>query len=149
MALAGLLLLAGCDRGGSPSREDFIGRANEICRETSGWAGEVRPPEGTAAEDPAAWLEPLDDVIRLYEEALERLRALPPPEADRSDVQGALAEIDVVIDALERARDAAAAGDLDAMRAAVAEAGRLGDRSGAFFRSSGALECAPAVSPGA
>jgi hypothetical protein len=135
----------GCVDGGPLSHQAFVDRANEICRETSAQAGQVRPPEGTSTGDPQAWLDPLDRVIGLYEDALVRLRQLRPPEDDRPGVERALAEIEVVVSALRRARAAAADGDLEAMQASVAEAGRLIERSGAFFRTYGALDCAGAA----
>lgn len=137
----------GCVDDGTLSHQAFVDRANEICRETSGQAGQVRPPEGTSAGDPRAWLDPLDHVIGLYEDALVRLQQLSPPDDDRPGVEGALAEIEVVVAALRRARAAAADGHPEALQAAVVEAGRLIERSGAFFRTYGALDCAATARP--
>lgn len=70
--LLSALLLAGC---GEPDRETFVREANAACQERA--AGQ----EALAAL-PAD--EMLPAATLLYEQELERLRALEPPEEDRA-----------------------------------------------------------------
>lgn len=67
-----VIALAGC---GEPDRETFVREANAACRERA--AG-----QDALAGLPASELVPA--ATRLYEQELERLRALEPPDADRA-----------------------------------------------------------------
>lgn len=105
VVLAGLAgVLAGCGGGSADgdamSREDFIARANEICRDARAEADYPRNPE--TDEEIAGALEEAAAVIRRLD---SRLRALSPPPELANDVEAWLADNDVAVDMLEEAAD--------------------------------------------
>ena len=100
--LAALLCACG---GGSPggdtlSRDEFVTRANEICRDAREDAAYPQKPRSDEA-----FAEALDSAAAAYRDLHSRLSALRPPSELESDVEALLRNADVA-DTVETVADA-------------------------------------------
>jgi hypothetical protein len=103
VALAGAaaLTVTGCG-GGRLSHGDFVRRADAVCSAYDAQVNLLTRP--TSYDDVTAYVEM---TLPLYVAALDKLRALEPPSADRAAVKAWLASTAKVEAAMRRLRDAA------------------------------------------
>ncbi|MGH3033283.1 MAG: hypothetical protein ACRDON_01840 [Gaiellaceae bacterium] len=103
-----------CDGGGGTQesakrlRAEYIAQAQSICSTATARFETAADPYGEELENIAAWSEA---AARFSEEAITRLRALPPPEADRARVKQVLSFMALQPDLFRQLAAAASAGD--------------------------------------
>jgi hypothetical protein len=100
-----LALIAGCGGGGAGderlSHDEFLTRANEICREASRDASVPQNPEGDAEIADA-----LDAAAAVVRHRRSQLSELQPPAELESDFDGFLRNDELAADTLARGADA-------------------------------------------
>jgi hypothetical protein len=133
--LAALLCACG---GGTPggdtlSRDEFVTRANEICRDAR---EDAAYPQNPRSDEEFA--EALDSASAAFRDLHSRLSALGPPSELESDVEALLRNAEFVADTLEKMADAvrkkgslAALGMIQVLTETEKEADRLARRIGA------------------
>lgn len=150
VAAAGLL--AGCTDE-SPSRPEFIARANDLCREVERDLDSVDEQFSSAGS-----LDEVDEAVdratRAYEDFHREVNQLEMPEKDRATLDRWLDAIDRTVEALHRLDDAVDAGDARRVRAIAREGAELEEEAGRIADIYGLDECAArasaaAVRPGA
>jgi hypothetical protein len=131
-------VVAGCSGGGasaeSMSREEFVAKANEICRDSRRDAQYPRNPSGSEE-----FAEALDSAAAALRDLISRLRDLPVPPELAGDVEAWLANDDLAAHLLEEAADAvrkdssvaAALGVTPVLNDATKESERLARKIGA------------------
>ena len=137
--LAAAILATGCGGGDDgPGREDFITRADDVCRGVDRAIAELKPP--TTPKELAAQVERL---VGVSDDALRRFRALDAPEDLRGQVRdyiGALERQTAVARQTQAAASEANRPDLERLAAQTAELNARSDRIAADigFRVCGA-----------
>jgi hypothetical protein len=106
-ALAAAVLLAGCGGGHkSPSRAQFIARADRICADTNAQYPAIertlKSVLGTSSPDLQAGADALVRARRLGERGLARLRALLVPHGDEARISSMWAAVEDEVAAIGR-----------------------------------------------
>lgn len=138
-----VVLAPGCSDG-RLSKTEYIEQADSICAETAAASADLEAPTDARSFDRL-----VERAQELTDDALSRLRALEPPEEDE-------AQIDRMLDAIERAA-AELPAIADAARAQdAAEMGRIGNRIQSLAQTAqtiasdyGFAECGKTSVPGA
>jgi hypothetical protein len=139
LSAAGALLLAACGGSGRLSHGSFVAKANAICADYHAHAAKLPRPHKTSAF--ATYARRL---LPLYRDALARLEALRPPNADASAYAQLLARDRGIERDVEAIARAAHAGNASAYRAALARARTDDARSSELARTLGLDVCARA-----
>jgi len=98
--------------GFSAEKKAYIEKVDAICTDTNTKLAPVE--EQTFAEFPPtaeAWKEGLPGLLAAFKPAVEQIKALTPPAADKPAIDAILQKEDSIIQALEQAKVAADAGD--------------------------------------
>ncbi len=135
-----LLAAAGCGGGGGGerlSREDYVAQADAICKEVEQKADELAAP-GSIQEIPPY----VDGALPIFDEGLERLEALRPPEDLRDKVDDWLAAGDRTRELLADLKAAAEEGDAAKVREIGARGDMLDEETDRLARELGLVECA-------
>jgi len=131
LALALAIAAAGCgggDSGGDRlTATEFADQANAICKDFNGKIDDLGTPATVAELGDYA-----DKAIPIFEDGLDDLHALEPPETIEESVDAWLATGDAALERVRKVRDAAKDGD-------EAEVGRLTREAAAAERGSDAL----------
>lgn len=117
--------LASCgdDEADALSKEDLIEQADAICQETNDeldplWDEWWTSFEEVDVDDPAnqdlvftSFDTLMDELVPVWEEQVDQLRDLAPPEADEQLIEDLLDDLDAAVDEMDEIIDAAAEGD--------------------------------------
>ncbi len=128
IAIAAGLLVAGCGAdGGDPlTKAEFVEQANAICQTSADEAEPIVEAifAGLGEGDPSVdgtifvrWADAMDELVPLFEQQLDDIRALEPPADDQEFIETLLADQRAAIAEFDRLIDAAAAGDVTARAA--------------------------------
>ena len=155
LALAALAALAGCgggDDGGDagPSREEFVAKANEICREGEQQLTELTEEAQrkiqaaqTPEEQQRAVADVLDASVDEYQPVLDRLRAVEAPEPLREEWSAFLEDIQEGFDRFPELADATREGDRERLSELTEEFTRIASDTRPFAERNGLEDCLP------
>jgi hypothetical protein len=111
LAIVTGLVLVGCGgNGGGLTKEEYAERADSICREY-----QQRAQISSAATAPA-FAAAADRTLAAFDDAMDELRELEPPESEQDLVDQWFAQLRVLRADVEKMRDRAKAGDLQGVR---------------------------------
>ncbi len=133
-------VLAGCgggDGGDRLSRDEFVAQASEICNRFETRIEAIPAPRATA-EVP----EYVDKARPAFEEGLEDLRELNPPEDLQDRYDDLLATGDTTLDRFDELRNAAEDGDEAEVNRIVEQVEREDEESDRIARELGLAACA-------
>jgi hypothetical protein len=148
-ALAVLLVAAAAGCGGSdddaPSREDFAGSANRICREAEAKVNEIA--EQTRARpglDPdEAAIEVLERGTEAYRPYMDRLRDLAAPEDLRDDWDAFLDGVQEAFDLFPRLAAATRSRDREELSELTTRFAQIAGDTRPFAQEHGLTDCLP------
>jgi hypothetical protein len=118
--LLAIVLVAGCGGGSSGprlTREQYAAKADAICTKYKQKTDALSRP--STLSDLA---DVSDQVLPLLHKAKGELKHLRPPQDEEATANAWLDEFDVIVNDVEKIRDAAKKGDTAAIRAAAAPA---------------------------
>jgi hypothetical protein len=130
---------AGCSNG-ALSKEEFIERADAICRDVDKQSTNLKVPE--KASQAPAFADRAHDIV---EEAIEKLRNLEPPEEDKKQIERMIDSIEEANDYLPRIAQAAADEDLKRFQELNANLGRAVDEANRIANDYGLEVCGGAA----
>lgn len=138
--LLAIVLVAGCGgegpKGQRLTRDEYAAKADAVCTKYKQRADALSRP---------ATLSDLADlsnqVLPLLHDARGELRALRPPQNEAATAQAWLDEFDVIIDDIEKIRDAAKKNDADAVQDAAEPALRHNEHSNDLATQLGMTVC--------
>ncbi len=138
--LLAIVLAAGCGSGGSKdqrlTRDEYAAKADAVCSKYKAKADALSRP--ATLSDLA---EVSDQVLPLLHSARGELRALRPPQNEEATAKAWLDEFDVIIDDIEKIRDAAKKNDAAAVQAAATPALRHNEHSNDLATQLGMTVC--------
>jgi hypothetical protein len=152
MALAAV---AGCgggddDGGNGPSRQEFVGDANAICREGEQKISEVsqeRQDEIRQAKSPEeqrkAVADVLETTVEAYRPYLDRLRDLEPPADLQGDWSNFLDDIGEAFDLIPELAEATRDGDRERLSELTTDFTRIAAETRPFAEKTGLDDCLP------
>ncbi len=149
--VAGASLVAGCGaQGADPlSKPEFIDRANAICQASNDEADPIFAEvwAATGDGDPAVdeqvfalFAEAIDEVMPIFEQQLDDLRALEAPTEDKEFIETLLSDQEAALADFSHLVTAAAGGD-DSAREAMDDDGGLFDDIDRRAREYGLTSC--------
>ncbi len=138
------LLVAACGAGGGASKADYVKQANAVCRDAAKQVAALRIP-GRA--DVTAMPKAAAEVVAVQRRALDRLRAIKPPKADRARIAKWVALVDQTIDQADLSAAAQKHGDIQRAITANANGSALDRRADEIARGYGLRMCVQAASP--
>ncbi len=143
LAVAGtvvaLALAAGCGGDDGPSAEDYVRQGNEVCREATADAKDIKRPTGDSSEAVATYANAF---LPIAKRRLEGLRALEPAEDDARFHERLIEEQERYVAAVETLGEAAGREDRATSARAAEEGARAAGRSALLFRELGLDSCA-------
>lgn len=126
----------------SQEKRAYIDRADAICREAN---QRLKPLEEQAfsrgVPDLATWRTFLTSAVPIFEDVLNRVRALTPPPGDETTISGMVDDFDRALASARRATEAAAAGEQRAFDAALDEATTFAGRGDDQSKRYGFRDC--------
>ncbi len=137
--VAALALAAGCGGDDGPSAEDYVRQGNEVCREATADAKDIKRPTGDSSEAVAAYANAFLPIAR---RRFEGLRALEPAEDDVRFHERLIEEQERYVAAVETLGEAAGREDRATSARAAEEGARAAGRSALLFRELGLDTCA-------
>jgi len=142
-AVALLALAAACSGGGGgPTKAEFVRNANAVCRQSAAKISVLRiPGRADVASMPAI----AADVVAVQRKALDRLRALPEPKQDRSEITKWIALVDQTIDQAEVSAESQRKGNIARALTANVNGAALDRRADDLARSYGLVTCVQAT----
>lgn len=135
-AVAALAAACGGGDGERLTKDQYIDAADAICVGVNERLDALGEP-GTLEEVVAL----AEDAIAIQEEALNRLRALRPPEADVATLNGAYDLLDQQVELGNELAEAARVGDTDRITELVGELQGVDDQADEIARDYGLQEC--------
>jgi hypothetical protein len=159
----GLALLAGCgggsdngDNGGGDtlSRDEFVSKANQICREgaekinakTQEVQGKIQQAKGVKEQQKAV-ADVLEDTAKEYDPYLQRLGDLKPPEELSSDWQKFLGGVNDAFDLIPDLADATRDGDREKLSQLTTKFSQIAGDTRPFAQKYELNDCLPENSP--
>ena len=140
VALLAVLVGSACGGGGDGdrlTREEFTSQANAICRDFDKKIDAIDEPQSIADVVDFA-----DEAIPIFEDGLNRLGELEPPEDLQAKVDEWLGVGDEILEALRDLRDAAEDKNQARVQQILREAQTKDDRSDTLATQIGATDCA-------
>lgn len=128
--------------GFSAEKKAYIEKVDAICTDTNTKLAPVE--EQTFAKFPPtaeAWKEGLPGLLAAFKPAVEQIKALTPPAADKPAIDAILQNEDTIIQALEQAKVAADAGDETKLDEALKPVFPLFDEVDQSYREFGFQVC--------
>ena len=138
--LVAIVLVAGCGSGGSKgqrlTRDEYAAKADAVCSKYKAKADALSQP--ATLSDLA---DVSDQVLPLLHDARGELHALRPPQNEDATAKAWLDEFDVIIDDIQKIRDAAKKNDAGAVQAAATPALRHNEHSNDLATQLGMTVC--------
>jgi hypothetical protein len=138
------LLLAACGGGGGLSKAEYVARANAICRAA---AQQVAALDAPGQSDVAQLPKVAGEVVAVQRKALDRLKAIKAPKADRTEIAKWIALVDQTIDQAEVSAKSQRSGDITRAMAANLNGAALDKRADELARAYGLRGCVRAATP--
>lgn len=140
VAAVAAVALSGCraEDEGRLSKDEFLRRANAICKQSSAATAAIAPP---SLADPVAVERAIGEVVRIQRRALRNLRKLEPPARDEPGVEEWLHNIELTVDQMDAVRAALRDGDLAAVNAANAKGDERNEAAEEFADAYGLTPC--------
>jgi hypothetical protein len=156
----GMALLAGCGGddgnggGGTMSRDEFVSKANEICREgaekinakTQEVQDKIQQAD-SAEEQQKAVADVLEDTAKEYDPYLERLGDLKPPDELSDGWQKFLAGVNDAFDLIPDLADATRDGDREKLSQLTTKFSQIAGDTRPFAQKYELNDCLPENSP--
>lgn len=137
-------LLAACGGGGGLTKADYVERTNAVCRDAAKQVAALKVPEQA---DISRAPKVAAQVVAVQRAALERLKAIRAPKADRSEIAKWIALVDQTIDQAEVSATSQRAGDITRAIAANVNGSALDRRADQLALAYGLRACVQAATP--
>jgi len=135
VASAALIGVAGCGGGGSSSA-DFASKADAICKDATDKGNALTQPTSTADLKPF-----LDKSVPIYEDAINQIKGLTPPDSDKTGYDAWVKTLDAQLANIKQAQSQVGS-DPNAAVATVKSGAALNTKADQQARSIGLTECA-------
>lgn len=141
---AAMVLLAACGGGGGMTKADYVKRANATCADAAKQLAALHLPE---ADDVTSMPKAAASIVALERKALDRLRSIHPPRADRAEIAKWIALVDQTIDQAETSAASQRDGDIQRAVTANVNGAALDRRADQLARAYGLKRCVHAAVP--
>jgi uncharacterized lipoprotein len=135
-----LVLLAACGGSGGLSRADYVKQANAVCRDGAKQIAALEVPSDVTGLPAAA-----ARVVAVQRTTLDRLRAIHPPKADKSQIVKWIALVDQTVDQAEMSATSQRDGDIQRAVTANVNGAALDVRADEIARGYGLKMCVQAA----
>jgi hypothetical protein len=139
-----LVSVAACNGSSGTTKAEYRRRANAVCRAGAKDIAALRIP-GRA--DVESMPQTATQVVAVQRHALDRLRAIRPPKADRDEIARWIALVDQTIDQAEVSAQSQRDGDIDRALTANVNGTALDQRADELAEAYGLDSCTRAATP--
>ncbi len=140
--VAVVALLAACGGGGGMTKADYVQQANRVCHDAAASVAALKLPD---TNDVTTIPKAAKAVVAAQRKALDRLRAIQPPKANRPEINTWIALIDQTIDQAEVSAQSQEDGDIQRANTANANGAALDARADQIAKAFGLNTCVQAA----